>query len=218
MFSCGFCYSDRRIVLSYCEKRKVNYFLRTKGRIHYNTFNEQQKCHATKCTVEEKQMYHITFFCEKNKSIILHHILRKTFSCGLCYSDRRIVLSYCEKRKVNYYVCKKNNRARTFVHFSCGLCYDFVMMKLKQQWTNCQTKYRTIFQVKEVSYGFCWNASSHANKMFLMVTQSLTNYLIFTWAWLPYGMPYCQVFYLRPIFLLRIIGKPSLITIEKFGF
>ena len=39
-------------------------------------FNEQQKCHVTNIyTVEEKQKYHITFFCEKNKSIILHHIL-----------------------------------------------------------------------------------------------------------------------------------------------
>ena len=47
---------------------------RTKGRGHY-TFNEQQ-CHVTNIyTVEEKQKYHITFFCEKNKSIILHHVL-----------------------------------------------------------------------------------------------------------------------------------------------
>ena len=39
-------------------------------------FNEQQKCHVTNIyTVEEKQKYHITFFCEKNKSIILHHVL-----------------------------------------------------------------------------------------------------------------------------------------------
>ena len=77
-FSCGLCYSDRRIILSYCEKRKVKYFFfsRTKGRLHYNTFNEQQKCHVTNIyTVEEKQKYHITFFCEKNKSIIFHHVL-----------------------------------------------------------------------------------------------------------------------------------------------
>ena len=39
-------------------------------------FNEQQKCHVTNIyTVDEKQKYHITFFCEKNKSIILHHVL-----------------------------------------------------------------------------------------------------------------------------------------------
>ena len=48
---------------------------RTKGRAHY-TFIEQQKCHVTNIyTVDEKQKYHITLFCEKNKSIILHHVL-----------------------------------------------------------------------------------------------------------------------------------------------
>ena len=47
---------------------------RRKGRVH-NTFNEQQ-CHVTIIyTVEKKQKYHITFFCEKIKSIILHHVL-----------------------------------------------------------------------------------------------------------------------------------------------
>ena len=76
-FSCGLCYYDRRIVLSYYEKSKVKFFFsRTKGRVHYNTFNEQQKSHVTNIyTVEEKQKYHVTFFCEKNKSIILHHVL-----------------------------------------------------------------------------------------------------------------------------------------------
>ena len=56
-------------------------FARTKGRVHYHEysfyipFNEQQKCHVTNIyTVEEKQKYHITLFCEKNKSIILHHV------------------------------------------------------------------------------------------------------------------------------------------------
>ena len=48
---------------------------KTEGRVHY-IFNEQQKCHVTNIyTLEEKQKYHITFFCEKNKSIILHHVL-----------------------------------------------------------------------------------------------------------------------------------------------
>ena len=53
-----------------------------KGELHYKLylsyipFSEQQKCHVTNIyTVEEKQKYHITFFCEKNKSIILHHVL-----------------------------------------------------------------------------------------------------------------------------------------------
>ena len=49
---------------------------RTKERVHYNTFNEQQQCHVTNIyTVEEKKKYHITFFSEKNQSIILHHVL-----------------------------------------------------------------------------------------------------------------------------------------------
>ena len=40
---------------------------------------EQQKCHVTNIyTVEEKQKYHITLFCEKNRSIILHHVLPNT--------------------------------------------------------------------------------------------------------------------------------------------
>ena len=48
---------------------------RTEGRVHY-IFNEQQKCHVTNIyTLEEKQKYNITFFCEENKSIILHHVL-----------------------------------------------------------------------------------------------------------------------------------------------
>ena len=42
----------------------------------YIPFIEQETCHVTNIyTGEEKQKYHITFFCEKNKSIILHHVL-----------------------------------------------------------------------------------------------------------------------------------------------
>ena len=45
-----------------------------KGRVHY-IFNEQQKCNVANIyIVDEKQNYHITFFCEKNKSFILHHV------------------------------------------------------------------------------------------------------------------------------------------------
>ena len=77
-------------------------------------FNEQQKCHVTNIYTERK-----------NKSIILHSFARKTkvsyyitffqtllktFSYGLCYSDRRIILSYCKKRKVNYYVCRQEEQ------------------------------------------------------------------------------------------------------------
>ena len=39
---------------------------RTKGRVHYNTFNEQQKFHVTNIyTVEEKKKYHITSHSSK---------------------------------------------------------------------------------------------------------------------------------------------------------
>ena len=47
---------------------------RTKGQGHY----DQQKCHVTNIyTVDKKQIksHHITFFCEKSKSIILHYVL-----------------------------------------------------------------------------------------------------------------------------------------------
>ena len=76
-FSYGLCYSNRRITsFILLREKKSNFFSRTKGQVHYNTFNEQQKCHVTNIyTVGEKQKYHITFFCEKNKSIILHHVL-----------------------------------------------------------------------------------------------------------------------------------------------
>ena len=58
-------------------------------------------------TRKTKVSYYITFF----------QTLLKTFSRGLCYSDRRIVLSYCEKRKVNYFVCMKNQRVTTLQYF-----------------------------------------------------------------------------------------------------
>ena len=161
--------------------------------------------------LREKQKYHITFFCEKNKSIILHSFARKTkvsyyimffqtllktFSCGLCYSDGRIILSYCEKRKINYYVCKKNNiflsmnnkchvrksrnlytveeKQKYHITFFCEknksiilhhvlpnspenvFLAAFTMLKLQQQRTNCQTKYKIIFQVKEEYIRFIW--------------------------------------------------------------
>ena len=101
------CYSDRRIILSYCEKRKVNYYVCKKN----NTFlSRNNKCHVTNIyIVEEKQKYHITFFCEKNKSIILHHVLPnrllKTFSCGLCYSDRRIIIFILLREKESKLLC-----------------------------------------------------------------------------------------------------------------
>ena len=52
------------------EKESKLFFSRTKGRLHYNTFNEQQKCQVTHIyTVEEKQKYNITFFARKKYRI-----------------------------------------------------------------------------------------------------------------------------------------------------
>ena len=121
MFSCDLCYSDRRIILSYCEKRKVNYYVCKKNNIFLSTNNKvscYKICNINIYTVEQKQQYHITFFCEKNKSIILHHVLPN--------SPENVFLA------------------------------AFVMLKLQQQCTNCQTKNRTIFQVKEENRRFIW--------------------------------------------------------------
>ena len=91
---------------------------RTKGRVH-KTFNEQQ-CHVANIyTVEENKSIILHFFARKTKVsyyITFFQTLLKTFSCGLCHSYGRIILSYCEKRKVNYDVCKKNKRASTLCH------------------------------------------------------------------------------------------------------
>ena len=81
-------------------------------------FNEQQKCHVTNIYTESKNKYHITLFCKKNKSIILHHVL-------------------------------PNSPENVFRA-------AFVMLKLQQQCRNCQTKYRTVFQVKEENRRFIW--------------------------------------------------------------
>ena len=55
-------------------------FARIKGRVHYNIRSmflstKNRSVMLQIVTLEEKQKYHITFFCEKNKSIILHHVL-----------------------------------------------------------------------------------------------------------------------------------------------
>ena len=60
-------------------------FARIKGQVHYNirsmflsTKNKSVMLQIV--TLEEKQKYHVTFFCEKNTSIILHHILLNRLS------------------------------------------------------------------------------------------------------------------------------------------
>ena len=132
-FSCDHCYSYRRIILSYCEKRKVNYDVCKKNIKGKYIILSMSNSHVTNIyTVEEKQKYHITFFCKKNKSIILHHVL-------------------------------PNSPENVFL-------LAFVMMKSKQQRTNCQTKYKTIFQVKEKNRRFIWLPlecfTTHARKCF----------------------------------------------------
>ena len=58
-------------------------FVRIKGRVHYNIRSmflstKNKSVMLQIITQEEKQKYHITLFCEKNKSIILHHVLRNS--------------------------------------------------------------------------------------------------------------------------------------------
>ena len=89
-------------------------FVRIKGRVHYNirsmflsTKNKSVMCHVTNnykrgktkvsyyIILRETQKYQITSRSSK--------LLKTAFSCGLCYSNRRIVLSYYEKRKVIFF-------------------------------------------------------------------------------------------------------------------
>ena len=50
------------------------------------SFQRTKTCYIY--TVEEKQKYHVTFFCEKNKSIILHHRSITEMS-HMCHRDKR---------------------------------------------------------------------------------------------------------------------------------
>ena len=90
-----------------------------------------QQTTKVSCYKYLQQKYHITFFARKTKAsyyITFFQTLLKTFSCGLCYSDRTIIFSYCEKRKVNYDVCKKNKRASTlyFQRTTKVSCYKYL--------------------------------------------------------------------------------------------
>ena len=75
-------------------------------------FNEQ-KCHVTNIYTERKNKYHITLFCKKRKVsyyITFFQTLLRTFFVRPLFSDRRIILSYCDwKESTVTYVCKKNN-------------------------------------------------------------------------------------------------------------
>ena len=87
-------------------------FVRIKGRVHYNI-------RSMFLSTKNKSVMLQIITKRKNKSIILHYFARNTkvsyyitffetllktaFSCGLCYSNRRIVLSYYEKKKVIFF-------------------------------------------------------------------------------------------------------------------
>ena len=81
------------VLYSFQRKTKVSCY-------KYLHCREKKKVSNYIFTRKTKVSYNITFF----------QTLLKTFSSGLCYSDRRIILTYCEKRKGNYDVCKKNKR------------------------------------------------------------------------------------------------------------
>ena len=118
-------------------------FARTKGRVHYNirsiflsTNNKSIMLHSF--ARKTKVLYYIMFFARKTKVsyyITFFQTLLKTFSCGLCYSDRKIILSYCEKRKVNYDVCKKNRRASIlyFQRTTKVSCYKYLHFRGKSK-------------------------------------------------------------------------------------
>ena len=69
-------------------------------------------CYKYVYTVEEKQKYHIIFFCEKNKSLILHHVLpnspENVFLAAFVILMEESFYLIASQRKGNY-VCKKNN-------------------------------------------------------------------------------------------------------------
>ena len=69
-------------------------------------------CYKYVYTVEEKQNYHIIFFCEKNKSLILHHVLpnppENVFLAAFVILMEESFYLIASQRKGNY-VCKKNN-------------------------------------------------------------------------------------------------------------
>ena len=87
------------LVLLFFKKTKVNHYVCKKNNIFLSMNNKSLMLQVFTMRGKTKVSYYITFF----------QTLLRTFSCGLCYCDGRIVLSYYEKRKGNYFVCKKNN-------------------------------------------------------------------------------------------------------------
>ena len=126
-------------------------FARTKGRAHYNIRSIFLSTNnRSVMSVDEKQKYHITFFCEKHKSITFHHVLPtllKAFSCGLCYSDRRIILSllrekeskllcFQEEQKGNYIkILSTNNKVSCFkyLHYRAKTKVSYCILLREKQ-------------------------------------------------------------------------------------
>ena len=88
-------------------------FVRIKGRVHYNIRSmflstKNKSVMLQIITQEEKQKYLILHYFARNTKVsyyitFFETLLETAFSCGLCYSNRRIVLSYYEKRKVIFF-------------------------------------------------------------------------------------------------------------------
>ena len=179
-FSCGLCYSESQ-----------NLFASKFGGIHFILlreneskllclqeehipFNKQQKRHVTNIyTVEEKQKYHIIFFCKKNKvsyyiTILLASYADILLASHAIFPPQRL----CDDPRE----CLRRRLRPCKLSWKCFLLTYIILKILQQWWTNCQlnTEQYSKWRRADVSYGFHWNASLHANKMFQSVMQSLT--------------------------------------------
>ena len=189
---------------------------------------------------EEKQKYHITFFCEKNKSIILHHvlpnspgivllrpllfwwenhfILLREKESKLCLQEEQYI-SFNEQRKChvrNVYTVEEKPKVSYYITFFQTLLRTFLLLKLQQQRRNGQTKYKTISKWRrtDVSYGFHRNASLHGNQRFLngnAIADELPNIQFhLTTVW-DTSLTGIQTYF---IYSSRIIGKPPWIHLK----
>ena len=161
------------------------------------SLQEEQKGDYIKIlpTNNRSVMLQIFTMQRKNKSIILHSFPRKT--------------------RVSCYITFFQTLLKTFFFWPllwCNWNSNEQTVKLN---TEQFSKWR---RRTDVSYGFNWNASSHANKMFLngnAIADELPNIQFSLTTVRDASLPGIQTYF---IYSLRIIGKPSLISIEKFGF
>ena len=142
-----------KYTLSYCEKMKVSYYV--SRRTFFSTNSRSVILgHITNIyTVEEKQKYHITFFCGKNKSNILHSFVGKqkyhyniTFFCGktkvtyyilLWEKQKYHITFFCGKTKVSYYILLWENKGIILHHVLANspenvFLLAYVILKLQQ--------------------------------------------------------------------------------------